>query len=58
MSDASAPANERPTDGGLVLVRCPRCNRLACEATAGSWVRVKCARCGWLFECNVALGRL
>lgn len=34
----------------LVQVRCPRCNRLAAEAAPGSQLRVKCARCGQLFD--------
>ena len=34
----------------LVQVRCPRCHRLACEAAPGSRVRVKCVRCGEMFE--------
>lgn len=34
----------------LVPVRCPACNRLAAEATPGSQLRVKCARCGLVFE--------
>lgn len=35
---------------GYVQVRCPRCRRLACEAVPGSRVRVKCVRCGEMFE--------
>lgn len=31
-------------------VRCPKCRRLACEATPGSRVRVKCVRCSEMFE--------
>lgn len=31
-------------------VRCPNCRRLACEATPGSRLRVKCVRCGEWFE--------
>jgi phage FluMu protein Com len=31
-------------------VRCPACNRLAAEAAPGSRVRVKCVRCGRMFE--------
>jgi phage FluMu protein Com len=37
----------------LFQVRCPRCNRLACEAAPGSLLRVKCGRCGELFERTV-----
>jgi phage FluMu protein Com len=35
---------------GLVPVRCPYCNRLAAEVSEGASVRVKCGRCGRLFE--------
>ncbi|MBN9492873.1 Com family DNA-binding transcriptional regulator [bacterium] len=35
---------------GFAAVRCPRCNRLACEAMPGSHVRVKCVRCGHLYQ--------
>jgi len=38
------------TVGRLLQVRCPRCNRLACEATPGSRVTVKCGRCGGMFD--------
>ena len=31
-------------------VRCPACNRLAAEAAPGSRLRVKCGRCGRMFE--------
>lgn len=31
-------------------VRCLNCRRLACDAPPGSRVRVKCVRCGDLFE--------
>jgi len=53
MSDASASANECQTGGTLVPVRCPKCNRLACEAAAGSLLRIKCGRCGRLYERTV-----
>ena len=34
----------------LLKVRCRSCNRLACEAAPGSLVRVKCGRCGRMFD--------
>jgi phage FluMu protein Com len=34
----------------LIQVRCPRCHRLAAEAAPGSRLRVKCVRCGTMFE--------
>ena len=34
----------------LIQVRCPFCNRLAAEATPGSRLRVKCVRCGRMFD--------
>jgi phage FluMu protein Com len=37
----------------LFQVRCPHCNRLAAEAVAGSHLRVKCVRCGRMFERDV-----
>lgn len=39
-----------------VAVRCPGCNRLACRATAGSKVEVKCVRCGLTFEETIRVG--
>jgi phage FluMu protein Com len=41
----------------LVQVRCPACNRLACEAARGSLLRVKCSRCGEMFERYLRLRR-
>lgn len=52
MSEASV-VNERTMGDTLIPVRCPRCHRLACEAAAGSVVRVKCVRCGRLYELKV-----
>jgi Mu-like prophage protein Com len=40
-----------------IQVRCPACNRLACEAAPGSLLRVKCGRCGELYERAVAPAR-
>jgi phage FluMu protein Com len=34
-------------------VRCPHCNRLACEAVPCSRLHVKCVRCGRLYEYRV-----
>ena len=34
----------------LVPVRCPHCHKLAAEAGPGSQLRVKCVRCGRMFE--------
>lgn len=36
-------------------VRRPNFQRLACEATPGSRVRVKCMRCGEWFERSLAV---
>jgi len=41
---------ERGMIDRLLQVRCPYCNRLAAEASEGSVLRVKCSRCGALFE--------
>jgi phage FluMu protein Com len=46
-------SNQADTGHGtpaLVQVRCRRCSRLAAEATPGSRLRVKCVRCGAMFE--------
>lgn len=36
-------------------VRCPNCNKLACEAEGR--VRVKCVRCGTMYEQEVGATR-
>lgn len=35
-------------------IRCPFCHKLAAEAAPGSSLRVKCVRCGRMFERQVA----
>ncbi len=45
--------NDGGPPGLLAQVRCPFCRRLACEASEGALVRVKCARCGKLFKREV-----
>ncbi len=40
--DEPLTTNALPT---RLPVRCPRCNRLACMASAGAVVEVRCARC-------------
>lgn len=37
----------------LIPVRCPRCQKLVCEVTAGSLVRAKCTRCHFVFRTAV-----
>ncbi len=41
------------TTTSLRQVRCPHCNRLAAEAAPGAHLRVKCVRCGRIFEFSI-----
>lgn len=43
--------------GDFEQIRCPKCDRLACEAQRGSVVRVKCVRCGETYEQEAAASR-
>lgn len=53
MSNAPTVPRAGTNEPGLAQVRCPQCNRLACEAARGSRLRVKCVRCGHVYERQV-----